>query len=118
MREFTCIVCTNGCNLNVDDNLNVTGNLCPRGKEFAINEITNPKRTITSTCKTIYENVPVIAVKSDGEINKDDVIKVVDEIKKVTIDSHKKIGDVVISNVINSGVNIVISSNALMEEDN
>ena len=118
MREFTCIICPNGCNLMVDDDLNVSGNLCPRGKQFALNEITNPKRTITSTCKTVFNDVPVIAVKTDGEVNKDDVKRVIEEINKVVINKRMKIGDIVINNVLNSGVNIVISSNLLMEGKN
>ena len=116
MRELVCIVCPNGCRLSIDDDLNVTGNLCPRGKEFALNEIQHPKRSVTSTCKTVFKEVPVIAVKTDGEVNKEDVQKVIQEINKVTINSKMKIGDTVIKSILDSGVNIVISSNALMEE--
>lgn len=115
MKEITCIICPNGCLLSIDENFNVVGNLCPRGKEFAINEIKNPKRTVTSSCKTVFKDVPVVAVKTDGEVNKEDVFKVKEEINKVVIDSKMKIGDVVIENVLNSGVNIIISSNVLME---
>lgn len=118
MKEFTCIVCPNGCSLLVDEKLNISGNMCPRGKEFAINEITDPKRTVTSTCKTSFLDAPVVAVKTNGEIRKDDITKVIEEINKITINERMKIGDVVIENVLNSGVNIVISSNILMEERN
>ena len=117
MKELTCIICPNGCSLSIDDELNVTGNLCPRGKQFATNEIKDPRRSITSTCKTIFKDIPVIAVRSDGEVRKDDVIKVIEEINKITIDKRLPIGEIVIKNVINSGVNIILSSNALMEEN-
>jgi CxxC motif-containing protein len=49
MKEFICIECPKGCHLKIDDELNVTGNTCPRGKKYAINEVTCPKRVITST---------------------------------------------------------------------
>lgn len=116
MRELVCIVCPNGCKLTIDDDLNVTGNLCNRGKDFAINEIKDPKRTVTSTCKTVFKDVPVIAVKTDGEVKKDLVKNVIEEINKITIDSRMKIGDVVIKDVLHSGVDIIISSNRLTEE--
>ena len=116
MRELTCIICPNGCQLIIDENCKVSGNMCPRGEQFAINEITDPKRSVTSTCKTVFPNIPVIAVKTDGEVKKGDVTKVIEQINKVVIDKPMKIGDVVIENVINSGVNVVLSSNALMEE--
>lgn len=117
MKELTCIICPNGCSLSIDNELNVTGNLCPRGKEFAINEIKDPKRSITSTCKTVFKDIPVIAVRSDSEVKKDDVKKVIEEINKITIDKRLPIGEIIIKNVINSGVNIILSSNALMEEN-
>lgn len=116
MKELICIVCPNGCKLNIDDNYNVSGNLCPKGKEFAINEIKDPKRTVTSTCKTIFKDTPFIAVKTDGEVRKDDVKKVIGEINKTVIDKRMPIGSIVINNVLNSGVNIILSSNELMEE--
>ena len=117
MKELTCIICPNGCSLSIDNELNVTGNLCPRGKEFAINEIKDPKRSITSTCKTVFKDIPVIAVRSDSEVKKDDVKKVIEEINKITIDKRLPIGEIIIKNVINSGVNIILCSNALMEEN-
>ena len=48
MKELTCIVCPRGCRLKVDDDLNVTGNFCPRGAQYAKDELTDPKRMITS----------------------------------------------------------------------
>ena len=52
-KELTCIACPLGCNLVVTmeekNVLNVTGNTCPRGKEYAITECTSPKRTVTTT---------------------------------------------------------------------
>ena len=44
-REITCIVCPNGCTLNIDFEKNadgkiavtsVSGNLCPRGRDYAV----------------------------------------------------------------------------------
>ena len=54
MKEFICIECPKGCRLKVDDEMNVTGNTCIRGKTYAINELTCPKRVITSTPKSYW----------------------------------------------------------------
>ena len=40
-----------GCVLKVDKQGNVTGNLCPRGIKYGIQETTNPLRNITSSIK-------------------------------------------------------------------
>ena len=116
MRNITCILCPNGCDIEVDDNGNITGNLCKRGEEFAKEEIVDPKRTFTSTCKTIYKDVPVVAVKTDKLVKKDLLLKIVKELNKVVIDKPLKIGDIVIKNVLNSGANIIICTNDLKEK--
>ena len=113
MNKLTCIICPNGCQLSIDDNMNVTGNICNRGAEFAKQELTNPQRTITSTCRTTFAEYPVVPVKTDKTVNKDLMKNIVKEINKVVIDKHLTIGDIVIENVLNTGANIIICTNAL-----
>lgn len=115
MREFTCIVCPNGCHLTIDDNMKVSGNTCKKGEEFAIQEITNPTRNISSTCRTTFSFAPVVPVKTDKEIKKELIFDVMKEINKVVIDKRLKIGDIVIPNVLGTDTNIVITTNSLEE---
>ena len=50
MKEMICIVCPRGCHLKIDENtLEAQGNTCPRGEEYAKNEIVSPMRTITGS---------------------------------------------------------------------
>ena len=46
-RELVCIICPRGCRLTVEGevgNLTVTGNACPKGKQYAIdNGLTSEK---------------------------------------------------------------------------
>ena len=70
MKEFTCIICPRGCRLTVDDNMNVTGNTCPRGKQYAISELTNPVRTITSSVRVNNRDDLLVSVKTSGSIPK------------------------------------------------
>ena len=54
-REMICIMCPMGCNLTVTkngDDITVTGNNCQRGVIFAKEELTCPKRIVTSSVKT------------------------------------------------------------------
>ena len=48
-RELTCIRCPIGCHITVEmengEVRSVTGNSCPRGEEYASNEVTHPVRT-------------------------------------------------------------------------
>ena len=115
MKEFTCIICPNGCHLSIDDNNVVSGNICKRGEVFALQEINNPQRSVTTTCKTIFKDNPVVPVKTDGTVKKDLVKKVVEEVNKVIIDKPLGIGEIVINNVLNSNVNIIMCSNDMKE---
>ena len=71
MKEFTCIVCPNGCSLVYDETTHkVTGNRCPRGAKYAENEMTHPMRSLTSTVRTTLPEYPVISVRTSLEVPK------------------------------------------------
>lgn len=109
MKELTCIVCPRGCRLKVDDNMVVTGNSCPRGEKYAINELTNPTRTITSSIRVNNRPYILVSVKTDKPVPKDKMFDVMKEIDKLSIDAPTRIGQVVLTNVLGTDANIVIT---------
>lgn len=118
MKELICIVCPNGCRLSVeekDGEMTVTGNKCRRGLAFAESEIRNPMRTLCSTVKTVYSDVPVIPVRVSGEIPKSRIFDVMEEMNKICITSPVKRGDVVIPDVLGLGVDVIATSSILMK---
>ena len=56
MKELVCIVCPNSCKLSISENGEVTGARCPRGKKFATEELTCPKRTVCTTVATVFDD--------------------------------------------------------------
>lgn len=113
MKEFICIVCPRGCHLKVDDNMNVTGNTCPRGKVYALNEITNPTRMITSTVAIESSELKRLPVMTSNPIPKGKIFDVMEEINKVRIKAPVKIGDVIIKNVLGLESDIIATRNIL-----
>lgn len=111
MKELTCIVCPRGCRLTIDDELNVTGNSCPRGAQYAKDELTNPKRMITSFVRVKNRENTVTSVKTSTSIPKGMIFDVMNEIDKVRVSAPTKIGDVAIKNVLNTGADIIITKN-------
>lgn len=110
MKEITCIICPNGCRLVVDKRDGewlVSGNMCPRGKNFGIAEMINPKRSICSTVRTVYKDIPRLPIKTDGEIPLDKIFPVMNELKGVVVDHPVHRGDSIIEDVLKTGVNIV-----------
>ena len=115
MKEFVCICCPMGCHLVVDDsdknNIIVTGNTCPRGKNYGINEVTAPKRMVTSSIKVNNGKDDVVSVKTKDAIPKELIFDVLNELKGLEVNAPVNIGDVIIKNVLNTGVDIVASRN-------
>ena len=109
-KEMTCIVCPIGCQLKIterDGQYIVTGNKCPRGKEYAITEVTAPKRTVTSTVKITGAIYPVIPVKTAGEVPKEKIFDVMQALASVTLQAPIKCGDIVICNVAGTDVDVI-----------
>ena len=111
MKELTCIVCPRGCRLKVDDNMEVTGNACPRGKMYAINELTNPTRTITSSIRVSNRPYTLVSVKTDKPVPKDKMFDVMKEIDKLSVEAPTKIGQIVKANILGLDSNIIITKN-------
>jgi CxxC motif-containing protein len=113
MKTLTCIVCPNGCNLTIEkvgQEWIVKGNLCPKGKEFAVNEMTNPKRSICSTVRTIFKNMPRLPVRTYGEIPKDYIMSLMREINKIELTQKVHSGDIILENILGTGVNVIATS--------
>ena len=114
MKEFVCIVCPRGCTLSVekkDGAYEVTGNSCKRGKDFAVSEMTAPMRTICSTVRTVFPDMPAVPVRVSSDIPKSRIFDVMKEIKAVTLDVRPARGDVIIKNVLSLGVDVICTGN-------
>ena len=111
MKDLTCIVCPRGCSLHVDDNMNFTSNFCPRGKEYAISELTHPVRTITSSIKVTNRDYTLVSVKTTKPVPKDKIFAVMEEIDKLSVEAPTRIGDIVKKNILGLDSDIVITKN-------
>ena len=107
-RELICICCPKGCHLkvNIDEN-KVSGNSCKRGAEYGLNEVSNPVRVITTTVKVEDAVLPVVPVKTKEPIPKGLNFQCMKEINKTVVSAPVKLGDIIIKNVLGTGVDIV-----------
>ena len=109
-KNMICIVCPMGCRLKVqgtDVNLEVSGNRCKKGITYAHDEITNPTRMICTTVKIKGGLHSVVPVKTDRAIPEKYKLEVVKSVNNLELTSPVKMGDIIISNLLNTGVNIV-----------
>ena len=118
-KEIVCIVCPNGCRIRckeTQDGVQCTGQACKRGEAYARAELTHPMRTLTTSVKTAFPDSPVVSVRTDGEIEKAKIQDVVNALAGVVVRQRVKIGDVIASNVCETGVNIICTSDRLIQQ--
>ncbi len=110
-KNMTCIICPRGCLMKVEkdgDAVKVEGNSCPKGKDYAESELTNPTRTVTSSVFVANRDGKSVSVKTDKPIPKANIFDVMAVIRSTTVDAPVAIGDVIKADVY--GANIVATS--------
>jgi len=114
-RELTCIGCPIGCALVVElkgkEVISVSGNSCKIGENYGKKECTNPTRVVTSSVLVSGGENTVLPVKTERDIPKNIIYDCVRELKNVIVEAPISIGDVVVKNVLNTGVNIIATKN-------
>lgn len=118
-KELVCTVCPNSCNLAVELNekgeaVKVTGNRCPRGEAFAKQEVTCPMRVITSTVLLRGEDgkEALLPVRSSDAFALSKHAQTMELLRRMTVRAPVKMGDVVIHDVLDTGVDIIASCNS------
>ena len=109
---ITCIICPKGCKLSIKDENGkyiITGNGCHRGVTYGMDEMTHPKRKITTTVQIISSYKKRLPVISEQEIDKDIMMEVVKELKKISVKPPILMNQVIVENILNTGVNIIAS---------
>ena len=118
MEEYnlTCIRCPMGCSLTVSvsgSEVTVTGNTCPRGEDYGIQEVTAPVRTVTSTVPVEGGEIAVVSVKTAGDIPKEKIADVMKDIKDASAKAPVKIGDVIVKDAGGTGTDVIATKDVL-----
>ena len=119
-KEIVCIVCPNGCRIRctqTPDGLSFTGQKCKRGEAYASTELTHPMRTLTTSVRTVFPDSPVVSVRTAGEIEKAKLLEVSMALGRVHVHQRIHAGDIVAENICGTGVNIICTSNRLVQQN-
>ena len=111
--KMICISCPRGCEMEVSQEgseVTVLGNQCPRGAEYAKNELINPTRMVTGLVKVAGMRKP-LPVKTARPVPKGAIDAVLFSMHQMTVQLPVKIGDVIIQGVAGTGVDIVATAN-------
>lgn len=110
MKEMICIVCPRGCHLKIDEStFESFGNSCPRGAEYAKNEIVAPMRTVTGSVGISGGVHPRLAVRTDRAVPKGKMFEIMAELHACKVNAPIKRGAIIIENICGTGANIIAS---------
>jgi CxxC motif-containing protein len=110
--DLVCIVCPLGCTLTAsppseDSPWQVTGNRCPRGRDYAVTELTDPRRVLTTTVAVSGGALRRLPVKTASAIPKALLRAAAERLAQVRVAAPIRIGEVVLPNLLETGIDVV-----------
>ena len=123
--ELICIRCPKGCTIGVASEASavgcsdgaleavkpyegylIAGNECRIGRDYAIEEMTAPRRVLTSIVKCAHQVEP-LSVRTDVTIPKSMVQPCLDALLDVCVEGPLAVGDVIVEDICGTGANII-----------
>ena len=106
VKTLTCVACPIGCTLSAQieagEVTGVSGN--------AKTECIAPVRSLTTTVRANGGAYPLVSVKSAAPLPKEKLLDCMAAINEARVDAPVEIGDVVISNLLGTGVDIIATN--------
>ena len=105
--NMTCIICPIGCSLTVKEEngkLTVTGHTCKRGEKYALNEITDPRRTVTATVRVANRKDTMLPVKTESGVPKGKMKEVMAILRKTKVEAPVNSGDEILSDIFGTRI--------------
>ena len=113
LREFTCIICPNGCEIEAEIDggklLSIEGATCPKGEAYVRQELTDPQRNIATSVLVKGGVLPLASVRLTNPIPKDRIFDAMAEIRKVTVEAPVTAGTVVIKGILGYDSDVIIT---------
>ncbi len=110
-KEYTCIICPNGCELAAEIEgtriIALEGAACNKGTEYVQQELVDPQRNIATSVLVINGDIPLVSVRLSNSIPKAKIFAVVNEIKSVKLTAPVMLGQIVIENVLGLNADVI-----------
>ncbi|WP_434131182.1 DUF1667 domain-containing protein [Sporomusa sphaeroides] len=110
-KEYTCIICPNGCELAVEiegtEIIAIEGAACSKGTDYVRQELVDPRRNIATSVLVANGDIPLVSVRLSNPIPKAEIFAVVNEIKKVKLTAPVMLGQVIIKNVLGLNADVI-----------
>ena len=112
-KTIVCTICPNGCEISAEytskDDFRIEGQRCKRGYEYSFNECFDPKRTFTASVTIKGAERKMLPLRSSAPVPKEKMTEIADEIKKITVDAPVSSRQIIIKDVLGTGVDLISS---------
>lgn len=113
-RVYTCILCPNSCEITVEYEgktvLNTQGNKCDKGCEYVTQELTDPKRTVTSSVLVTGGIRPLASVRLTTPISRDLIFPLMEKLQTIALNAPVKPGQIVLEKVFGTDADLIVTS--------
>ena len=116
LQELICITCPKGCVTKVwreKGDIKIEGKVCKKGTEYIKQEYIEPKRMLTSTVVVERSEVKRLPVRTREAIPREKLFTAMSELSEIRVKPPVRIGDIVISNLLDTGVDVIASDDLL-----
>lgn len=112
-RQFICVTCPVGCTIDATvegkELLEVHGQACKRGVAFVREELTAPRRTLTTTVRVRGGVLPLVPVRSAAALPKGLIADIVRDLRGIILDAPVAEHQVVLRDARGTGIDIITS---------
>lgn len=118
IREYTCIVCPNGCEITAKTRekedgtpeiLSLEGAACPKGKVYVEQELTCPMRNIATSVLVKGGILPLASVRLTQPIPRTRIFDAMAEIRGCTLTAPVKSGTVLIHRLLGYETDVIVT---------
>jgi CxxC motif-containing protein len=111
-QKIICITCPKGCRAQVwqeGETIEIKGKVCKKGKPYLRQEFIEPMRILTSTVVVENSRTKRLPVRTAGAVPKKELFHCLEEMMKVRARPPIEMGQVIISNILDTGVDVIAS---------
>ncbi|MBN2047164.1 MAG: DUF1667 domain-containing protein [Anaerolineaceae bacterium] len=112
--KLICVSCPRGCTLDVtkDGDTIVTSNAgCKRGKDYAVQELTDPRRMVATTVKVQGGMHPLLPVYTASPFPKPRIQELLAALRQIEVKAPIRMEEVILENALDTGIDILASRN-------
>jgi len=111
-ENIVCIGCPLGCRTTLriahhGNVVKITGYKCKEGRQYVLEEHSNPVRILTATIRTEKSSRPLLPVRTSRPILKSKLKEATLALARLKAKPPVKMGEVILPNLLNSGIDVV-----------